>query len=77
MSISKKMDYETASELRSILSKLNITRNKVTIDLDNDTIEVDDDYAIDDILDSAGILTQEQAKELMDEVKKMREEDWN
>lgn len=77
MSIPKKLDYETASELRSILSKLNVTRNKVTIDLDNNTIEVEDDYSIDDILESAGVLTPDQAKELMEEVKKMREEDWD
>lgn len=77
MSIPKKLDQATASELRSILSKLNVTRNKVTIDLDNDTIEIEDDYSIDDILESAGVLTPDQAKELMDEVKKMREEDWD
>lgn len=77
MSIPKKLDYETASELRSILSKLNVTRNKVTIDLDNNTIEVEDDYSIDDILESAGVLTPDQAKELMEEVKKIREEDWD
>lgn len=77
MSIPKKLDHETASELRSILSKLNVTRKKVTIDLDNETIEVEDDYSIDDILESAGVLTPEQAKELMEEVKKMREEDWD
>lgn len=40
-----------------------------------ETIEVEDDYSIDDILESAGVLTPEQAKELMEEVKKMREED--
>ncbi|MHB1682025.1 MAG: hypothetical protein ACYCYO_04240 [Bacilli bacterium] len=77
MSIPKKLDHETVSELRTILSKLNVTQNKVTFDLDNETIEVEDDYSIDDILDSAGVLTAEQAKELMQEVEKMREEEWN
>lgn len=51
--------------------------SKVKIDLDNDTIEVEDDYSIDDILESAGVLTPEQAKRLTEEVKKMREEEWN
>lgn len=77
MSIPKKMDQKTASELRAILFKLNVIKNKVTIDLNNDTIEVEDDYAIDDILESAGVLTAEQAQELMEEVKKMRDEEWN
>ncbi|MGG4032643.1 hypothetical protein ABEV74_02880 [Paenibacillus cisolokensis] len=77
MSLPKKMDQQTAKELRSILQKMNITHSKVKINLDNDTIEVEDDYSIDDILESAGVLTPEQAKQLADEVKKMREEEWN
>lgn len=77
MSIPRKMDKQTANELRSVLSKINITHSKVKIDLDNDTIEVEDDYSIDDIIESAGVLTPEQAKELTEEVKKMREEEWN
>jgi len=76
MSLPQKLDHETAGELRSILSRLNLTRNKVTIDLDNETIEVEDDYSIDDILESAGLLTPEQAKDLMEEVRKMREDEW-
>lgn len=77
MSVSKRMDKQTARELRSIFAKINITQSKVKIDLDNDTIEVEDDYSIDDILESAGILTPDQAKELTEEVKRMREEEWN
>jgi antitoxin component of MazEF toxin-antitoxin module len=77
MSIPKKMDRQTANEIRSILTKINITQSKVKIDLDNDTIQVEDDYSIDDILESAGVLTPEQAKHLTEEVKKMREEEWN
>lgn len=77
MSIPKRMDKQTASQLRSILEKMNITQSKVKIDLDNDTIEVEDDYSIDDILESAGILTPDEAKELYDEVRRMREEEWN
>ena len=71
------MDQQTAKELRFILQKMNITHSKVKINLDNDTIEVEDDYSIDDILESAGVLTPEQAKQLANEVKKMREEEWN
>ncbi|WP_181410227.1 hypothetical protein [Paenibacillus sp. tmac-D7] len=36
----------------------------------------EDDCSIDDILESAGILTSEQAKHLTDEIKRMREEEW-
>ena len=49
----------------------------MTIDLNNDTIEVEDDYSIDDILESAGVLTPVQAQELMVEVKKMCKDEWN
>lgn len=77
MSIPKKIDRKTVSKLRSILLKLDITKNKVTIDLNNETIEIEDDYSIDDILESAGVLSPEQAQELLDEVKKMREEEWS
>lgn len=77
MSVPKRMDKQIAHELRSILAKINITQSRVKIDLDNDTIEVEDDYSIDDILESMGILTPEEAKELTEEVRKMREEEWN
>ncbi|NGM83107.1 hypothetical protein G5B47_11850 [Paenibacillus sp. 7124] len=77
MSVPKRMDKQTARELRSIFEKMNITQSKVKIDLDNDTIEVEDDYSIDDILESAGILTPDEAKELYDEVRRMREDEWN
>jgi hypothetical protein len=36
-----------------------------------------DEYTMDDILESAGVLNLEQAKQLTDEVKRMREEEWN
>jgi hypothetical protein len=77
MSIPKKLDRQTANELRSLLTRINVTQSKITINLDNDTIEVEDDYSIDDIHESAGALTPEQAKALIEEVKKMREEEWN
>ncbi len=77
MSLQKKIDRNISNELRSILSKMNITHSIVKIDLDNDTIEIEEDYSIDDILDSAGTLTPEQAKELSDEIKRMREEEWS
>ncbi|MFC4076154.1 hypothetical protein [Salinithrix halophila] len=74
MSIPRKIDKQIANELRSLLSKLNIKKSKVTIDLENDTIEVVDDYSIDDILESAGALTPERAEEMQQELKKSREE---
>ncbi|MNO37249.1 hypothetical protein D3C76_273300 [compost metagenome] len=76
MSMPKKLDQQTAREIRSILTKMNITQSKVFINLDTETIEIEDDYSVDDLLESAGILTPEQAKQLMDEVKKMREDEW-
>ena len=36
----------------------------------------EDDCGIDDILESAGGLTPEQAAHLIDEIKRMREEEW-
>ncbi|CAH1195241.1 hypothetical protein PAECIP111893_00647 [Paenibacillus plantiphilus] len=72
--IPKKMDKETAIQLKFLLAKMNVTDRKVTIDLDNETIEMEDDYAIDDILESAGVLTPARAKELQEEVRRMREE---
>lgn len=44
MSIPKKLDPNTASALRSILSSLNLSKNRVIIDLDNDTVEVEEDW---------------------------------
>jgi len=72
--IPKKLDKETAEQFKFLLAKLNITDRRVTIDLDNETIELEDDYSIDDILESAGVLTPERARELQEEVSRMREE---
>jgi hypothetical protein len=77
LAISKKLDRGVADELRNILSRMNLSPHKVTIDFDNDTLEVEDDYSIDDILDSTGILTAEQGKEMLEEIQNMRNEDWN
>ncbi len=63
--------------MRTILSKLNLDSRKITIDLYNETIESEDEYAVDDILESAGILTQEEARELEETVHQMRERDWD
>ncbi|MFC4766469.1 hypothetical protein [Effusibacillus consociatus] len=43
MSVPKKLDQDTANEFKSIFSRLNITKNKVTVDLDNETIEIEDE----------------------------------
>ncbi|MCI0184426.1 hypothetical protein [Sulfoacidibacillus ferrooxidans] len=77
MSISKKLDHETVNQLRTIFSKLNLDSRKITVNLYNETVESEDEYAVDDILESAGILTPEEAKQLEETVRQMRESDWN
>jgi len=77
MSISKKLDHETANQLRTIFSKLNLDSRKITVDLYNETVESEDEYAVDDILESVGILTPEEAQQLEETVRQMREGDWN
>lgn len=77
MSIPQKLDKKTANELRSILSSLNITKNRITIDLNNDTVEIEDEHNINDILQWAGILTPEQGDELIKSIKQNRDEDWD
>lgn len=70
----KKMDNETVNQLKLILRKYDINNNRVLIDLVKETVEVEDDYSIDDILEAAGTLTSERAKELTEYVRKSREE---
>jgi hypothetical protein len=77
MSISKKLDHETANQLRTIFSRLNLDSRKIIVDLYNETVESEDDYAVDDILESAGILTPEEARQLEETVRQMRESDWD
>ncbi|MCY0895040.1 MAG: hypothetical protein OWS03_01915 [Alicyclobacillaceae bacterium] len=77
MAMSKKLDHETANQLRTIFSKLNLDSRKITVDLYNETVESEDDYAVDDILESAGILTPEEARQLEETVRQMREGDWD
>jgi len=72
------MDATTTKQIRSILDKLNIKHHRILIDLEKETIELneEEDYSVDDLLESAGVLTQERVRELRDEINKMREE-WN
>jgi hypothetical protein len=77
LAISKKLDDATYTQLWAIFSKMNISRNKVIIDFKEKTIEVEDEYTIEDILASAGILTYDQGQQLMADIKKNREEDWD
>lgn len=75
--IPRKLDYVTLRELRAILGRLDIKDQRVTIDFDKETIELEDDYSVDDLLESAGALSPERVKELREEIRVMREEwDW-
>ncbi|MBA4495664.1 hypothetical protein ACFO25_03080 [Paenactinomyces guangxiensis] len=67
--IPKKLDHQTAKELKAILTRLNIFNQRVTIDFGKETVEIaEDEYSIDDILEAAGTLTPERAEELLEEV---------
>lgn len=71
----KKIDRQSANEIKAILQKLNINHARVVIDLEKQTVEADEeDYWIDDLLDAAGALSPERGKELLDELNRSREE---
>ncbi|MCD9022773.1 hypothetical protein [Cohnella silvisoli] len=74
--IPKKMDSNTVRELRKILNKANITNPRVTIDFNKEIVELEetDEYAVDDLLQSVGVLPPNRVKELREEVGQMREE---
>jgi hypothetical protein len=61
-----------------MLQKLKINDTRVIIDFEKQTVEVqeDENYSIDDLLEAAGSLSPERGHELLDEVKRSREE-WN
>lgn len=77
MTIPQKLDKTTATALRSILSSLNISKQRVIIDLNNDTLEIEEDYNVDDLLKWSGCLTKEQAAELQRQIRENRDEDWD
>ena len=77
MALPKKLDPQFAKQLRSMFSKMNISEKRITIDLEKEIIEVEEEYPAQEILDSIGILTAERGRELQEEVRKMREEDWD
>ena len=75
MVMAKKMDLETVIQLKSILSKLNVSNQKVLIDFQNETLEIqEDEMGIEDLLEAAGTPSQERANELMSYVNSAREE---
>ncbi len=77
MAMEIKMDASTAEALRSILATINVQNQRITIDLEKNTVLVEDDYNNDDLLSCAGILTPEQAKQLEARIQKNRIEDWD
>jgi hypothetical protein len=73
--IPKKLDATIAKELKTILNKLDIQNPRVTIDFDKEQIKLEsDDYSINDLLEAAGTLSPIRAKELLEDVRKSREE---
>jgi hypothetical protein len=77
MSIPRRLSPRSSKKIKEALGEYS---GKVTIDLDNDTIKVEKSEKFDPyqtILDAMGTITPERGKELLEEVKKMREEDWN
>jgi hypothetical protein len=70
----KKMDTETVNQLKMIFRKYDINNNRILIDLVKETVEVEDNYSVDDLLETAGTLTPERAKELTEDIRKSREE---
>lgn len=71
----KKIDRQSANEIKAILQKLNINHPRVVIDLEKQTVEAaEEDYSIDDLLDAAGALSPERGKELLNELNRSREE---
>jgi hypothetical protein len=77
MGFSKKLDPAVSKVLRSWFSQINISKKKVTIDLENETFEVEEEYKMEHIWKSFGVLTQEEGKALEEEIRQMREEDWD
>jgi hypothetical protein len=73
MSIPRRLSPRSSRKIKEALGEYS---GKVTIDLDNDTIEVKESGKFDPyqtILDAAGTITPERGKELLKEVKGMRE----
>ncbi len=74
MSQQRKLDAQTSKELRSILARLNISQKRIIIDFEQETIESYEDYSIDDILEVTGMLNTERSSEVLEEIKRSRNE---
>jgi hypothetical protein len=77
MAMEIKMDASTVEALRSILATINVRNQRITIDLEKNTVLVEDDYSNDDLLSCAGILSPEQAKQLEAQIQRNKSEDWD
>ncbi len=77
MAMEIKMDASTVAALRSILATINVRNQRITIDLEKNTVLIEDDYNNDDLLSCAGILSPEQAKQLEAQIQRNRIEDWD
>lgn len=70
----RKMDHETVSQIKQILRKYDLKDNRILIDLDQETVEVENNYTVDDLMEAAGALTAERGKELAGSIVESREE---
>lgn len=74
MSMNEKLDPTLAQELREFLHKHHIRQRRVVIDMDAETVEIEDEDDIEAILSAPPDFTPEEAQSAIDNIRRSREE---
>ncbi|MHB1957255.1 hypothetical protein [Alicyclobacillus sp. ALC3] len=83
MGMPNKLDPELVQRLKEFLKRNNISTRKIVVDIEAESFEVEEPEEMagipdnQHILDAMGILSEQDAARIIDEVRRERNDEWN
>ena len=74
MAMNEKLDPDLAIKLRDFLKKNHISRKRIVIDMESETIELNTADDLDEILSAPPDFTVEEAEAVIENIRRSREE---
>lgn len=74
MAMNEKLDPDLAKRLRDFLKRNHIEQKRIVIDIESETIELEADDDVDDILNAPPDFTPEEAETAIENIRRSREE---
>lgn len=73
MALNEKLDPDLAIKLRDFLEKNHISRKRIVIDMESETIELNAADDLDEILSAPPVFTAEEAEAVIENIRRSRE----